>query len=366
LDALNIEADKVRNELAGIDGIVDLEVESQVIMPAVQIEVDLAKAEQYGLKPGDVRRSAATLLAGLEVGTLFEEQKVFEVVVWSKPEIRNSLTSVRDLLIDTPGGGHVRLGDVANVTIGSAPNVINREAVSRRIDVGFNVGGRDLRSVMNDVETRLKNIDFQLEYHPEVLGEYAEQQAAQRRILIAGVAALIGILLLLQACFDSWRLGVLAFLALPLSLVGGVLAAYFVGGGTLTLGSLAGFLTVLGIAVRNGVMLISRYQCLENEERIPFGMELVVWGSKRQSASIVMTALTTALAMAPFVIAGNIPGHEIIYPMAVVILGGLVTSTLLNLYFIPILYLTFAKARISVKQSTIQMTDAAPLKGSIS
>ena len=225
LDILRSKAEEVRQLLAGIDGLAEPIVEDQVEEPVVEIEVDLEKAQRYGIKPGDVRRAEAALLSGLHVGDLFEEQKVFEVVVWGTPETRESLTSIRELLIDTPGGGHVRLGDVADVRIVPNLNVIQREAVSRRLDVEASVHDRDPVAVAAEVDRRLSEIQWPLEYHAEVLGNYAERQAARNRLLAFALAAAVGTFLLLQACFGSWRLATLAFLALPAALAGGVLAA---------------------------------------------------------------------------------------------------------------------------------------------
>ena len=202
------------------------------------------------------------------------------------------------------------------------------------------MSGRDLGSVVDDVERRLKEIQFPLEYHPELVGEYAERQAAQTRLLAYAVAAALGIFLLLQAAFGSWRLAIMAFLALPSALVGGVLAA-FLGSGVISLGSLVGFLTVLGIAARNGILLIHHCQHLEREEGEAFGPGLVLRGARERLRPILMTALTTGLAISPLVLFGEIPGLEIVHPMAVVILGGLVTSTLLNLFVVPVLYSAF-------------------------
>jgi len=338
LDVLRVEAEKVRQALAGISGVVDSQVNLPIDEPTLEIEVDLAKAQRYGIKPGDVRRAAAVLLSGLQVGALFEEQKVFDVVVWSTPETRQSLTGVRELLIETPGG-YVRLGDVADVRIVAAPTVIRREAISPYLDVAFNVQGRDARAVTRDVETTLQNFAFPLEYHAVVLNEYAARQAAQQRILLAALVAAIGIFLLLQASSDSWRLAVVTFVTLLAALVGGALAA-LVGGGPLSLGALFGLLAVLGIAARNGVLLISHCRRLEQEGQA-FGPGLVLRGARERLAPMVMTALTTGLALLPFVLFGDIPGHEVVRPMAIVILGGLVTSTLLNLFVIPTLYLRF-------------------------
>ena len=291
-----------------------------------------------------MRRAAATLVAGEEVGDIHIANRTYDVQVWSTPETRHSLTSIRDLPIDTPSGGHVALGDVADVRVAPTPNVIKREHLKRRIDVGANVHGRDLGSVVADVERALQKVDFPLEYHPELLGEYAERQAVQNRMLAFAAAAAIGIFFLLQAAFgtwsSSWRLASIAFLTLPSALVGGVLAAYLTGG-VISLGSLVGFLTVLGIAARNGILLINHYQHLEEHEGEPFGPELVLRGARERLAPILMTAITTGLALVPLVVAGSIPGHEIEHPMAIVILGGLVTSTLLNLFVVPSLYLRF-------------------------
>jgi Cu/Ag efflux pump CusA len=283
------------------------------------------------------------LVAGEEVGDIFRDSKAYDVNVWSIPETRSSLTSISNLLIDTPNGGHVRLGDVADVKIAPAQSVIYRDNASRRIDVSTNFEGRDLGSVAADVDAALKTIDFPLGYHAEQLGEYAERQAASRQIMIAGLIVIIGIFFLLYTSLENWRLARLTFFTLPWALAGGLLAAFFTSDGIISLGSLIGFLTILGIATRNGIMMISHFKHLEDEENVPFGPELVIRGARERLAPILMTALTTGLALVPLVIAGDIPGQEIEYPMAIVILGGLATSTLLNLLVVPTLYLRFGK-----------------------
>jgi CzcA family heavy metal efflux pump len=344
LEGLRDLADEIREKLGGIDGIVDLKREAHADTPQVEVEVNLANAQEYGLKPGDVRRAAAFLLQGEEVGDIFIGGKTYDVNVWSTPETRNSLTDIKELLIDTPDGNMVRLADVADVRIVPSPNVIEREGQSRKIDVSANVRGRDLGSVSEDVETTLEEITFPLGYHAEVIGEFAEREAAQANLIIAGSVAVIAIFFLLFTSFGSWRMAILAFVTLPWALVGGILAAYL-SGGVLSLGSLVGLLTILGIATRNGIMMISHFQHLEQEEGVPFGSELVLRGARERIAPIMMTALTTGLALLPLVIAGNIPGQEIEYPMAIVILGGLFTSTILNLLVVPTLYLQFGKPR---------------------
>jgi Cu/Ag efflux pump CusA len=343
-DVLRAKAEEVRQALAKIDGITDLRVDGYVEQPQVEIQVNLARAEPYGLKPGDVRRAAATMYAGLNVGFLFEAQKMYDVVVWGTPELRNSVSDIRNLLLDTPRGGHVRLGEVADVRIASTPTVIHHEALQNRIDVVANVRGADLATVVDAVENELDAVDFPVEYYPALLGETVEREAAEDRMLSFALAVAIGILLLLQAAFRSWRVAGLFFLALPMALAGGVVGA-LVDGGTISLGTVIGFLGVLAIAVRHGIMLIKHYQRLEEQEGEPFGPALVLRGTRERFAPIVITALTTAAAMLPLVVLGDLAGLEIVHPIAVVILGGLVTATMFTLHVVPALYLRFGAKR---------------------
>jgi len=334
------KVEEVEDLISGVDGIEEPRVEFVADEPTLEVEVDLARAQALGVNPGDVRRATATLLSGITVGNLFQEQKVFDVVVWGSPEIRESLSDVRDLLIDTPGGGHVRLDDVASARIEPNPTVIRHESVVSYVDVSADVAGRDVGAVATDVERALQRVEFPLEHRAELLGGFEEQQTARNRVLAIALAAAIGIFLLLQAAFNSWRVATLAFLTLPMALAGGALAV-LVGGGIITLGSIAGFVAVLGIAVRDGVLLIRHYQHLERREGQRFGPDLVVRGTRDQLAPILMTALATAAMFAPFVFAGDVAGLEIVRPMAVVILGGLLTSTLLNLVVVPAIYLRY-------------------------
>ncbi|MGH8895454.1 MAG: efflux RND transporter permease subunit [Egibacteraceae bacterium] len=369
------KAEEVAKILSGIDGIVGEQVEQQAQDPTLEVQVDLAAADEFGIKPGDVRRATATLLSGITVGSLFQEQKIFDVVVWGAPEIRQSLTNVRDLLIDTPDGGHVRLGDVANVHVATYPSVITHDAVSRSLDVTADVSGRDLGAVRRDIAERVKTITFPLEYRAELMGDYAARQATQQRMVGIIIAAAIGMLVLLQAAFGSWRLALMSFVTVPMALVGGVVAA-LLGGGVISLGSLVGFFTVLGIATRNGIMLVNHYQHLEQHEGEAFGPGLVLRGTRDRLVPIVMTATATALVLLPFVLL-DIPGTEIVHPMAVVILGGLITSMLLNLFVVPALYLRFAsipdpgtkpaattEARVRIANGVSALFGGADLKSS--
>lgn len=345
LEVLRDLADDVEEVFAGIEDAVEEHISLSVDVPQINVEVDLAAAQQYGLKPGDVRRAAAAMMAGIEVGDLWREGKVHDVIVWSPKETRSNVTSVENMPLDTPSGQRIRMADVASIAVQPTPNEIDRNDNSRRIDVSANTAeDGDLGAVVAELEEGLEAIDFPTGYRAEILGEYAERQEAAQRLLIAAGAAVVVIFLLLQASFGSWRPATLILLTLPVALVGGVLAAYFTGG-VLSLGSIVGFLTVMGIAARNGILLINHCQHLEKYESETFGPALVLRGAGERLSPILMTTLATGLALVPLVIMGNIPGHEIEHPMAVVILGGLATSTLLNLFVVPSLYLRFAKPK---------------------
>ena len=346
LDVLQQKATEVNELLGAIPGVIENHVEFQDMIPQLQVRVDLEKAKQYGVKPGDVRRAASWIMAGEEAGDIYRGGRAYDVQVWSPPEARQSVTDLHNLMIDTPDGGRVRLAEVADIKILPVPNVIHHNGLSRSIDVGANIDdSRDLGSVVDEVEDTLATVDWPLEFHAELLGEYTEREAASQRLLWSAGAAALVILLLLQTSFGSWRLATLSFLTLPIALVGGVLTAYLFGGGVISLGSLVGFLTVFGIVARNGIMLISHAQHLERVEGMRFGPDLVIRAAQERLVPIMMTVLTTGLALIPLVASGSIPGQEIEHPMALVILGGLVTATLLNLFVVPPLYLRFAKSR---------------------
>jgi Cu/Ag efflux pump CusA len=347
LHTLREQADIVNEILGGIPGVIENHVEHQLDIPQIRVEVDLAAARAYGIKPGDVRRAAAMLIAGEEAGDLFNDGRAYDVQVWSTPETRESLTSVQNLLLDTPSGDYVRLEDIADVRVVPVPNKIEHQDLSRSLDVGANLdGNRDLGSVVRELEAKLGEIEWPAGFRAELLGEFTERQAAAGRMWAYAIVAAIGVFLLLQASFTNGRLALLAFFTLPIALIGGIIAAA-ISGGVLSLGSLVGFFTVLGIVARNGIMLISHFQHLEQHEGMPFGEDLVLRGAQERLIPISMTVLTTGLVLIPLIIGGEIPGQEIEYPMAIVILGGLITATLLNLFVVPSLYLRFGKRRES-------------------
>ncbi|MFO0803105.1 MAG: efflux RND transporter permease subunit [Gemmataceae bacterium] len=340
LDVLRAKAKEVEAAMKGIDGVSDLKVESQVLLPQIEVRLRPEAAERYGLTPGHVRRATTTLLRGTKVGEVYESQKRFDVVVWGVPACRSDLAAIQALPIDTPAGVQVRLREVADVMVVPMPNEIKREAASRRLDITCNVKGRDLGAVAADVERTVRAVPFDAGYHPQFLGEEAARRESTKRLELFAGLALLGVILVIYSDFGSWRLTLVVAFTLPFALVGGVVGVALAGG-VVSLGSLVGFVTVLGIAARNGIMLVSHYRHLEDSENVPFGPELVKRGSEERLAPILMTALATGLALLPLVAAGQKPGHEVEYPLAVVILGGLITSTLLNLFVLPALYLRF-------------------------
>jgi CzcA family heavy metal efflux pump len=338
-EELQRQANRVRQLMAQTDGVKDPRVDAVVRQPNVEIVPDLDKAERFGVKPGDIRRAEATLVQGLVVGSVFEEQKVFEVVVKGTPNTRRNVADVRNLLIDTPKGGHVRLGDVADVRVTDLPLSVKRASVSRYLDVKADVSGRSLGSVADELRDRLHSSTFPLEYHAEVLEQTTSSEINTGMIILSAIAAAIAILLLLQAALRGWRVAVLAFAMLPVALSGGAIAALIDGG--YSLGSLIGFLAILGIAARQTLVLLGHYQNLVRYDGVSFGEKLVRRGIDERLAPIATSATALGLVALLFVILGTKPGLEIVHPMAVVILGGLVTTTLVTLFVLPVLYLRF-------------------------
>jgi len=353
MDVLREKAAEIETALIAEGGLKDVHTEFLVDVPQVDVKVDLDRAAAYGVKPGDVRRQAGYLLAGEEAGDIHTPNRTFDVNIWSAPQYRDSMTDIYNLPIETPGGERVALQEIASVDIVPTANAVNRENLARRIHIEAELDGVDLSTAVETVEEVLEETEFPVGYYPELLGEFSERQEASRNLFRISLLAGLLVFILLYVSYNSVKLALLSFFALSAALVGGVLAAWGTGG-VLSLGSLVGFLTVLGIAARNGIMLINHYQHLEDQEGMPFGRELVLRGAQERVAPILMTALTTGLALVPLVISGNLPGHEIEHPMAIVILGGLITSTLVNLFIVPSIYLL-----IGDRHKTAEATPAA-------
>jgi Cu/Ag efflux pump CusA len=340
LPTLATKAAEVRAMLSNVDGVVRPTVEPQAFEPSVHVQVNLAAAQKYGITPGDVRRASATYIAGLPVGSLYEDQKIFDVVVWGTPDSRRRPADVADLLLDTPSGGHVRLGDVADVKIEAAPTVIHHDNISRSLDVTAGVSGRGVNDVVADVRDQLKGLPMPLEFHAEVFSGTTQYRAEHWRVAAVAIAVAVTILLLLHVVFGSWRLAGLLFVTAPLGVIGCAVAARFTGGGIESLAAMLGILAVLGIVVRNGVVLLRSYQDIRAESSGGLVADRIAVATRDQVTPTLLTALLTAAVLAPMAFSSVVGGTEVLHPLSIVILAGLLSSTLVNLFVLPALYLT--------------------------
>ena len=360
-DVLRREADRVKDVMSKVDGIADPQVDVPVVQPTIEIRVDLDKAQKFGLTPGDVRRAEATLVQGIQVGSVFEQQKVFDVIVQGAPGTRRTVEDIRNLLIDRPEtGGHVRLGEVADVRVADTAAVIKRDAVSRRLDIQADVSGRSADDVAGDIEAQLARMEFPMEYHAEVLTKSTGDEIGTARFLGFAIAAAIAALLLLQAAFRSWRAALLVFSALPLALVGGLAVSWLSGTG-LSLGSLLGLLAVFAWVTRASVLLVATIQSAErNADGAESTTALGRAGASERLAPTVRSAAAVGMLALPFALLGSGPGLELIQPMAVVLLGGLVTSLLVTLLLIPALYIQFAHPAERPVPADVDLRDRQP------
>ncbi len=355
LNIIRAKAEEIQSVLSKIEGIENAKTEIPEDKTTIEVKVDLDKARVFGLKPGDVRRAASTMVAGITVGGLFEEQKVFDVVVWGAPEIRANVSSIRDILIDveTPKGTQVRLADVADVQTVSSPGVIRRQGVSRRIDVTANVKeDADLGVVSRDAKRLIKDVTFPFEYHAQVLGEHFSQRAAVRSLRGYLIAAAIVAFLVLQAALGSWRLAILSLPSIPLTIFGCLLASALAGM-EFSLGSLLGMTAALALMLRNGILLVRHFQHLESGEG-GFGEAQIVQGMSERFLPIMASGALVVLFFIPFVVLGDIAGLEIVHPMAVSILGGVVASTLASLCLVPGLYLRYGEGALAAGTLDLQ------------
>lgn len=354
LQILRQHADDVATVMAEVPGVKDLRVEQLVDVPQIEILLKPQATAEYGLSVGATNQAIQTLLRGTQVGQVFEADSVFDVIVRSDSTLRDDPRGLKDVLVDGPQGHPIPLSGLADVGITSAPNMINREQGRRRLLVTCNAEGRDVESVMSDIRERLgSEVSLPAGYHFEFAGEFAAKADAQQRMLWLGAASLLGILLLLYLDFQNLKLSLLVMLSVPLACVGGIVSV-LLSGGNISLGSLVGFVTVFGVAVRNGILLISNYLHLQQQGQ-PFSSDLILKGSVERLAPILMTASTTALAIIPLVVAGDRPGHEIEHPMAVVIMGGLVSSTVLTLFVLPAVFLRFGRTEIKPPESSASL-----------
>jgi Cu/Ag efflux pump CusA len=345
LVTLRNKAEEIRRTMETVPGIVDLMVEPQTGVPQVQINLDRRAAGALGLRADHLAETVDVAFNGEAVSQVLEDQRTYDVVVRLDDAARQSVETIAATLVDTPAGAKVPLSQVAEIRVDQGPNTINRENVQRRIIVQANVAGRDLGSIIDEVRTKItRDVQLPEGYFVQYGGQFEAQEAATRQITIMSVVAVAGIFLLLYLALGSTRLALLVMANLPLALIGGVLMA-FVSGGTLSIASLIGFITLFGIATRNGIMLITHYQHLIREEGVPF-RQSIVQGSLERLSPILMTALVTGVGLIPLALGVGQPGKEIQQPMAVVILGGIVTSTFLNMIVIPVLYSRYGRAAV--------------------
>jgi Cu/Ag efflux pump CusA len=361
---LEAQADDVTSMLTRIDGTSDPHVQLPAEEPTLEIETDLAAAQRAGIRPGDVRRAASALISGLTVGSLFEDQKVFEVVVWGDPAIRSNLAEVQDLTIETPDGAGVRLGDVADVRVAAGPASIEHESVQRYLDVVADVSGREVGEVLEDVRAELPKLEFPLEYHAEVI-EPTDAGSA-RQLWILALAAAVLVFLLLQAFVGSWRLAAIAVGALLLAIAGGAVAAAITGR-TVSLGTVAGFIVVVTIAGRQVLALVDTYRRRRwSDGKVVDVAVAVNDGTIERFPAIATTSAVVTLLLAPIAVAGPIAGLEVIRPMVVVAIGGLLATAVTCLFVLPAVYVRYGGAvddqAIDVTEDIVDLTKTSTLE----
>lgn len=332
---------KIKDAIQGVEGVADLNVEQQVERPQLKIEPRREVLARYGITLPQFAEYVNVLLGGEVVSNVFEGNRSFDLTVKVKDESRSSIDNIRNLMIETADGSKIPFEYVADIRSSSGPNTISRENVSRKLVVSANVSGRDLRGAVNDIQEIIdEQITLPDDYHIEYGGQFESEQAASQTLMITSIFSILAIYLLLYNQFRSPSQAAVIMLNLPLALIGGVFVIFFTSG-VVSIPSIIGFISLFGIATRNGMLLVDRYNDL-----VAGGMsvkEAVIHGSLDRLNPIVMTALTSALALIPLALGGALPGNEIQSPMAQVILGGLLSSTLLNGFVIPIIYLMMNK-----------------------
>ncbi|MCH7528617.1 MAG: efflux RND transporter permease subunit, partial [Candidatus Marinimicrobia bacterium] len=339
-------AEQVKVQMEDVIGIVDLSVDQQTDIPQVRIRANRQKMALYGLRSADLDELIDIAFLGIKASQVFEQDSRHDLVVRYAPEFRGDLEAIRNSLIDTPTGAKITLDMVADIIMDRGPNYIQRENVQRKIVVQANVAGRDLRSVVDEIETQIdRNVPFPKGYYVEFGGQFESEREATRTVALLSLLSITAILVILYMTFANFRQAILVMANLPLALIGGIVTIFFTDG-IITIASLVGFITLFGIAVRNGILMVSHYNYLMDREGKPL-LEAVVQGSMERLSPVLMTAMTTGLALLPLALAGDQPGSEIQSPMSIVILGGLLTATFLNLIVIPVLFVKWG-----VKPST--------------
>jgi CzcA family heavy metal efflux pump len=360
LDSLRREAEKMQAAIASVAGVRDLQVEQQVNIPQLRIEVDGKRLKQFGLRRMAVNDFVETAMQGKVVSQVLDGQRTFDLVVRLDDRYREDLDAVKRLVLDTPGGGTVKLEDVARIYEAGGPNTINREQVRRRIVVQCNVSDRGLVDVVEEIKQRLSPIEQALPpgYFIQYSGQFESEQSASRTIAVLFLASLIGIFLVLFTMFHSVNLSLQVMAALPMAFIGAV-AALVITKQTLTVAAMVGFIALVGVASRNGILLLNHYLHLVKYEGEGWTKEMIVRGGLERLAPVLMTALTAGIALIPLTLAAGEPGKEILYPVATVIVGGLVSSTLLDFFVHPALFWTLgvnsARRVVKAKEHAMQL-----------
>jgi Cu/Ag efflux pump CusA len=336
----------VRDVMMGVEGVADIALEQQMDIPFVRFVLNRAAIARYGLRIQDVAEAIETSFAGTTVGRVFDRGVAFDLIVKLDPAASVDFERIADLAIHTPTGDTVPIRVVADVRREMGANMILRENVQRRIVVSCNVAGRDLGSVVGDIQSAVaEQVTMPSGYRVEYGGQFESQQSATERLLILGGAAIAGVFMMLVLAFGRARDALLIMVNLPLALIGGV-AGVFLAGGVLSVASMIGFITLFGIATRNGIMLVSHIRHLMDAEGVTDFREAVERGARERLIPILMTAMAAGLALIPLALGGGRAGSEIQTPMAIVILCGLMTSTLLNMVVVPAMYLRYGQPRV--------------------
>jgi Cu/Ag efflux pump CusA len=329
-------------------------------VPSLRVEYDRGAIARHGLRVADVARALEVVTSGAEVGQVLEGMNAFGLVLRAGAVGDLTADVIADALVDTPSGAKIPLKALAAIREDRSPNFISRENVQRRITVTCNVAGRDMRGVVEDVRRAIESeVQLPAGYYVEYGGQFESAETTGRLLQVLGVVIVVGIAALLFFLFRSLRDTLLVMLNLPLALIGGVLGV-FLAGGTLSVASIIGFITVFGVAARNGIMLVSHIRHLQEVEGVREFRQAVRTGAMERFAPILMTALAAGLALVPLALRGDRPGNEILTPMAIVILSGLMSSTLLNMLLVPSLYLRFGRppASETAPETTLEASHA--------
>lgn len=347
---------EIKEAIEGVEGVADLNVEQQIDRPQLKIVPRREMLARFGITLPEFSEFIDVALAGKVVSQVYEQGKSFDLTMKVKDDFRNEIDKLNNLTIDTGDGRKIPLDYVAEITSSQGPNTINREDVKRKIVISANVAGRDLRSVVNDIRREIEaKVQLPENYHLQYGGQFESEQAASRMLMLTSILSIAVIFLLLYHEFRSFREAAIIMINLPLALIGGVFALLLTSG-EISIPAIIGFISLFGIATRNGMLLISHYKHLQKAEGLSV-RDSVVRGSLDRLNPILMTALSSALALIPLALSGSLPGNEIQSPMAKVILGGLLTSTLLNGFIIPIVYLRLARPKGESASSSTQTNE---------